>query len=175
MRYWTGRHSARIVGDMGKTDALARVAADLARGHTHPAIQRLSSLVTVHPTDLDLRRRLAAVYRMVGNRIEAGRWAYLDPAADPAETAAFERAFPTPAGRLAALRWPDLAGLAATEYARRRLQTLARAADGHLPAGGRRLPRTRSRSLGVAVVAAVAFLVTAFAVLGLVTLAQWLL
>lgn len=160
---------------MGKTDALARVAADLARGHTHPAIQRLSSLVAVHPTDLDLRRRLAAVHRMVGNRIEAGRWAYLDPGADPVETAAFERAFPTPAGRLAALRWPTLAGLAATEYARRRLDTLAQAADEQLPRDAQHPFRPRSRPLGVTAFAAVALLVTAFAVLGVITLAQWLL
>ncbi len=62
---------------MAKADVLDRVAADLARGYTAPAIQRLSSLVAAHPTDLDLRRQLAAVHRMVGNFIEAGRWRYL--------------------------------------------------------------------------------------------------
>ena len=62
---------------VAKADVLDRIAADLARGYTAPAIQRLSSLVHAHPTDLDLRRRLAAVHRMVGNPVEAGRWGYL--------------------------------------------------------------------------------------------------
>jgi hypothetical protein len=92
---------------MSKPDVLDRVSADLAFGHTQPAIQRLSSLVAADPTDLDLRRRLARLHRMVGNRIEAGRWDYLTPGAGAAEVAAFERAFPSPSSRLAALRWPQ--------------------------------------------------------------------
>src|SRR6185437_8057022 len=102
-----------------------RVAIDLAGGRTQPAIQRLSSLVAHHPTDLDLRRRLAAVYRLIGNRIQAGRWSYLQQDADEAEVAAFERAYPSARRRLSALRWPASTRLAATAYARQRLDDLA--------------------------------------------------
>jgi hypothetical protein len=113
---------------MGKTYVLDRVAADLARGTTHPAIQRLSSLVAAYPTDLDLRRRLAAVHRRVGNRIQAGRWDYLTIGADTRDTSAFERAFPSATARLRAVRWPYRAGQAATAYARARLEKLMAAA-----------------------------------------------
>src|SRR5438874_4537372 len=123
--------------DMPKADVLDRVDADLARGHTAPAIQRLSSLVAAHPTDLDLRGRLAAVHRMVGNRIEAGRWAYLHADADPAETAAFERAYPSAAQRWREVRWPA-AGQAATEFARERLASLTDTAAPPPKAGPRR-------------------------------------
>ncbi len=161
---------------MAKTDALARVAADLARGHTQPAIQRLSSLVAVHPTDLDLRLRLAAVHRMVGNRIEAGRWGYLDPSTDPAETAAFEAAFPGGMRRLSALRWPLRSAQAATEYARGRLDVLAAAAKaecGTTADGAERVDIGTpfgALALFVAIVAAVVF-----AVIGAITAAQWLM
>jgi Bacterial transcriptional activator domain len=163
-----------VVG-MAKTDVLDRVSADLAQGRTQTAIQRLSSLVAAHPTDLDLRRRLAAVYRRVGNWIEAGRWGYLTPGTD---TAAFERAFPSPASRLAALRWPHHPGAqsylrrrashcrAPSDYARARLETLARAA----PASS---GRARWSRRAVAFLAAV--LAAFFVVLGAVTVAEWLL
>ena len=113
---------------MGKAEVLDRVAADLARGCTHPAIQRLSSLVAVYPTDLDLRRRLAAAYRRAGNRIQAGRWDYLTIGADRRDTAAFERAFPSAAARLRELHWPHHPARAATAYARARLEKLVAAA-----------------------------------------------
>ena len=114
---------------MAKADVLDRVAADLSRGHTQPAIQRLGSLVAAHPTDLDLRRRLAAVHRMVGNQVEAGRWSYLNADADPAEIQAFERAYPSPAARLSELSWPAQEGHAATDFARDRLAALTGAGD----------------------------------------------
>jgi hypothetical protein len=121
---------------MAKTYVLDRVAADLARGFTHPAIQRLSSLVAVYPNDLDLRRRLAAAHRRVGNRIQAGRWDYLTIGADTGETLAFERAFPAASARLREVRWPHRAGQAATAYARGRLAKLVAAAEAERPAGG---------------------------------------
>src|SRR5262249_6282646 len=133
---------------MGKADVLDRVAADLARGHTTPAIQRLSSLVAAHPTDLDLRRRLAAAQRMVGNVVEAGRWGYLTPDTALAETLAFERASPSPERRLRALRWPPR-GHAATDFARGRLAELG--AD-RVPAPA---PRTRRLLLDRRLIAAV--------------------
>jgi hypothetical protein len=180
-----------IVVRMSKPDVLDRVSADLALGHTQPAIQRLSSLVATRPTDLDLRRRLARLHRMVGNRIEAGRWDYLTPGAGTAEVAAFERAFPSPSRRLAALRWPPRSaathgpgqpartpdpGITPTGYARARLDALARAATVELarirtaakhPPGRRWSPRVA----GIAAGGVAAF----FAVLGAVTVAQWLL
>jgi hypothetical protein len=112
------RHS----GGMGKSDLMDRVANDLARGHTYPAIQRMHSLIAAHPTDLDLRRRLAAIYRAVGNAVEAGRWSYLDDNAVPGELAAFERTFPSHR-RLEALRWP-LEAMAPTDTSRERLAPL---------------------------------------------------
>lgn len=134
---------------MGKTSVLDRVAADLARGLTHPAIQRLSSLVAAHPTDLDLRRRLAAVHRRVGNRIQAGRWDYLTIGADSSDTTAFERAFPSAAERLREMRWPYRASAAATSYARARLAKLSAAAEAERPAAAKR-PDTRRSPVGSA-------------------------
>jgi hypothetical protein len=113
-----------IVVAMPKTDVLDRVAADAARGHTGPAIRRLSSLVHAHPTDLDLRRRLAALYLRTGDLAEAGRWGYLDPAVDGPAVDAFERRYRWPRQRLRALRWPGGPDLAATGYARSRLADL---------------------------------------------------
>jgi hypothetical protein len=153
--------------DMGKADVLDRVDADLARGHTMPAIQRLSSLVAAHPTDLDLRRRLSAAQRLVGNPVEAGRWGYLLPDTDRSQTRAFERAYPSPAGRLRALRWPAR-GYAATEFARTRLAELG-ADRAPAPAGRRTARWLRDRRLIAALVVAVPF-----AVLGAVTVGQWL-
>jgi hypothetical protein len=114
---------------MAKTYVLDRVAADLSRGFTHPAIQRLSSLVAAYPTDLDLRRRLAALHRTVGNRVQAGRWDYLTIGASADDTSAFERAFPSAVARLREVRWPRRASLAATVYARSRLDKLVAAAE----------------------------------------------
>ncbi len=107
---------------MAKSNLMDRVAYDLAKGHTHPAKQRLHSLIAAHPNDLDLRRQLAEIYRQTGDLVEAGRWSYLDESADEAELAAFERAFPL-ASRRAALRWPDDA-LAPTDWVRDRLAAL---------------------------------------------------
>jgi hypothetical protein len=152
---------------MGKVDVLDRVAADLARGHTMPAIQRLSSLVAAYPTDLDLRRRLADVQRQVGDKVEAGRWGYLHADADPAETAAFERAYPALARRLHELRWPAR-GQAATDYARTRLAALGADRVVVTPTGVRRW--RPGRRLFVALL-----VTTPFAVLGAVTVSQWLI
>ncbi len=108
---------------MAKSNLMERVANDLAKGHTHPAKQRLHSLIAAHPTDLDLRRQLADVYRSTGDLVEAGRWSYLDEDADPAEVQAFEAAYHAPASRRIALRWPANA-LAPTDFVRRRLAEL---------------------------------------------------
>jgi hypothetical protein len=77
---------------VAKSDVLARVEADLVRGHTHLAMQRLASLTAMYPDDMDLRARRAALNRRIGNLAEAGRWGYLTEDATPAEITAFERA-----------------------------------------------------------------------------------
>jgi hypothetical protein len=156
---------------MSKADVLDRVAVDLAQGHTQPAIQRLSSLVAAHPTDLDLRRRLAAVHRLVGNRIEAGRWTFLEADADEVEVDAFERAYPSPEHRLKALRWPGDNRLAATAYARQRLDDLAALAvqerhEQSVERGG-----NPWLGLGVALLIVAAILTPI--VIGAVTVVQW--
>lgn len=151
---------------MAKADILDRVAADLAVGHTHPAIQRLASLVADHPTDLDLRSRLAAAYRSTGNSVEAGRWDYLSPLADPADLSAFERAFPRPAARLRELRWPPTGGHPATEFARQRLTALLAAVPQAGPTGRRRATTTGLLLAGT--------LAALLAVVGAITVAQWI-
>jgi hypothetical protein len=159
---------------MAKAPVLDKVAVDLSRGHTQPAIQRLSSLVAAHPHDLDLRRRLAAVHRMTGNIVEAGRWDYLSVGAQPAETAAFERAYSSPQRRLSKLLWRGSPDLAPTEHARQRLAELVEAADPVAdPESLEDLPWW-GKALGFAVYGAAALAVLALAVLGGVTVAGWL-
>jgi hypothetical protein len=145
-----------------KSDVLDRVAADLAQGRTDPAIRRLASLVAAHPTDLDLRLRLAAAHRLDGNVVEAGRWSYLNPDADAGETDAFERAYPQPAQRLRRLRWPEREGDPATEFARARLAELTTVTS------------KPARAVGpLAVVCGI--VLVALAILGAVTVVQWII
>ncbi|MQA26912.1 MAG: hypothetical protein GEU94_15950 [Micromonosporaceae bacterium] len=89
---------------MAKRDVLSRVGADLARGHTHVAMQRLVSLTRAYPHDLEVREPRAALNRQIGNWPEAGRWSFLGEHVEPAELAAFVRVYPSPFGRLRALR-----------------------------------------------------------------------
>lgn len=121
---------------MAKSNLMDRVANDLAKGHTHPAKQRLHSLIAAHPNDLDLRRQLADVYRKTGDLVEAGRWSYLEESSDPVEILAFERAYPSPASRRAALRWPAEA-LAPTDWVRRKLAELPPAPATQTPSAPR--------------------------------------
>jgi hypothetical protein len=186
---------------MAKTYVLDRVAADLARGFTYPAIQRLSSLVAAYPNDLDLRRRLAAVHRRVGNRIQAGRWDYLTIGADADDTHAFERAFASPVARLREVRWPQRAGQAATAYARRRLTKLVAAAAAEQPGETEAAARDtteaaardttgiaalrhavadwwpfgRSRNSAIATLAVATVVTAPLVVVGLVTVVQWII
>ncbi|GIE74337.1 hypothetical protein Aph02nite_02870 [Actinoplanes philippinensis] len=119
---------------MAKSDVLAKVDADLDRGHTHLAAQRLNSLIAADPYDLGLRARLAAVHRRTGNLAEAGRWGYLTEDVTPAELAAFDKAYyrsapdqlralilrgeqPRGLGRLAAARFAELTDRAASPAA----------------------------------------------------------
>lgn len=158
---------------MAKAHVLDKVAVDLSHGHTQPAIQRLSSLVAAHPHDLDLRHRLAAVHRMTGNAVEAGRWDYLWPDTQPAETDAFERAYPSPQRRLSKLLWPGSADLAPTEHARQRLAALAEAVAAEPRTPAAEAPRWRT-PIGAVVsgLAITGFL--ALAVLGAITVVGWI-
>ncbi|GIE30425.1 hypothetical protein Ait01nite_034700 [Actinoplanes italicus] len=89
---------------MAKPDVLSRVDADLERGDTRLAARRLTSLLMADPQDLEIRARLADVYRRAGDVAEAGRWAFLTEDAEPHETAAFATKHRSPADRLRLLR-----------------------------------------------------------------------
>jgi hypothetical protein len=84
---------------------LERVEGDLALGHTHVAINRLTMAVKASPSDLVLRHRLAALHRQVGNWPEAGRWGYFESAIDERSRQAFEKAWRDPQAQRLALRW----------------------------------------------------------------------
>jgi hypothetical protein len=77
---------------------------------------------------LDLRDKLAAVYRVLGNTVQAGRWSYLSEVRDDVEVLAFDHAYKTPVARLTALNWTGGEDAAETETARTRLVLLHRAA-----------------------------------------------
>ncbi|WNV90026.1 DUF6584 family protein [Umezawaea sp. Da 62-37] len=110
---------------------LHRAAEELTRGdlaNVLRARQRLAGLVGSYPTRLDLRDKLAAVYRVLGNGVQAGRWSYLSEVRDAVEVIAFEHAYKTPVARLTALNWVGGENAAETETARTRLMALHRAA-----------------------------------------------
>lgn len=111
---------------------LARVDADLAAGRLPVARQRLRGLVSSHPQNLLLRRRLAEVYRLYGEPAEAGRWMYLEADRDPAETSAFEARYSTPPRRMRALAWNGPEALAGTDFAARQLASVREACSDHL-------------------------------------------
>jgi hypothetical protein len=89
---------------VARDQVLAKVEADLQRGRYHPAMQRLASLTAAYPDDLYLRAERAAVYRRVGNMVEAGRWGFLTEDVTDGELAAFEKAHPRAWLRLLMLR-----------------------------------------------------------------------
>jgi len=160
---------------------LRRVEDDLDRGHTHVAIQRLTTLVHNDPADLDLRRRLAEIHLSTGNLIEAGRWSYLLPDRDPAAAGAFEKANRDPRARMNRLNWPVLGLPQAPEFARRTLETLeheARTAAGaRHPSTGVLLSRRERTSERLFSVGISGFLLVNVAVwvLGYVALVRWIL
>ena len=110
---------------------LHRAAEELTRGDLASVLrarQRLAGLVGTYPNRLDLRDKLAAVYRVLGNAVQAGRWSYLSEVRDDVEVLAFEHAYKTPVARLTALNWTGGEDAAETETARTRLMLLHRAA-----------------------------------------------
>lgn len=109
---------------------LARVEDDVAAGRYGLARQRLRGLLGSYPERLDLRERLAAVYRLEGDGAQAGRWSYLGEVADARELAAFERAYGGDAVRMmAALAWRRPEEEAPTDAARTRLAALRARAE----------------------------------------------
>ncbi|MFJ8433935.1 DUF6584 family protein [Kitasatospora sp. NPDC094019] len=166
---------------------LARVDADLHAGRIPVARQRLRGLVASYPADLTVRQRLAEIYRLYGEPAEAGRWTYLDPDRDPAETAAFEARHPDPLDRMVALAWRGPEQSAPTESARARLAELREAATaqaGHPIRWDRVAHHARDRdrptesadaddSLFCVGLAAAALAVLGFAALGIVTFVRW--
>jgi Family of unknown function (DUF6584) len=153
---------------VAKKEQLERVAADLARGHTHPALQRLANLSAQFPDDLDIRSTRAAVNPQIGNLVEAGRWGFLTEVVTAEEIAAFERSSRAPADRLRALRLgsrhQQLGPLAA-----QRLHDLQRQA-GQPPQESRRPLEALAPILGCVVFLAAALGVLWLAIVGLVSL-----
>ncbi|MFI6096772.1 DUF6584 family protein [Lentzea sp. NPDC051213] len=138
------------------------------------ARQRIAGLVGTYPHRLDLRERLAEVYRVLGQPAQAGRWNYLSEERDPEETLAFERAYRHADARLVALSWQGRVDEAPTETARIRLESLyleARVALQH------ELDATPNEetSWGACLIVMVGgtFILVCF-LLGIVTLAQFL-
>ncbi|PSL58338.1 hypothetical protein B0I31_101556 [Saccharothrix carnea] len=116
---------------------LRKAAEEVERGDLASVLrarQRLVGLVTSYPDRVDLRERLAAVYRLLGDSAQAGRWSYLSEVRDEAEVAAFERAYRTPLARLEAMNWTGGEAAATTETARQRLVALQEAANDQLRA-----------------------------------------
>ncbi|HZN17347.1 MAG TPA: DUF6584 family protein [Micromonosporaceae bacterium] len=164
---------------MAKADVLARVKDDLTLGHTYRATQRLRTLLAVDPSDIEVRRLLAAVYRQTGNLVEAGRWSFLTDDARPEELAAFIRANPSPWLRLRLLAWSeDLVGLP-TEAARERLLALVEEAERSGPPsrwrGHYRAPDSRGALIPCLFVLVTVGIVVALAALGVVRFGMWIL
>jgi len=116
---------------------LHRAAEELTLGDLASVLrarQRLAGLVGSYPTRLDLRDKLAAVYRLLGNTVQAGRWSYLSEVRDDAELWAFEHAYKTPMARLTALNWTGGENAADTETSRTRLMELHRAVTAQIQA-----------------------------------------
>jgi hypothetical protein len=89
-------------------DTLAEVDDDLAHGDHAMARRRLREALAVRPHRLDLRVRLASVYRDLGDLPQAGRWGYLSQEAPEEEVEAFRTACGHEAGlMLEALAWGE--------------------------------------------------------------------
>ena len=125
-------------------DTLAEVEEDLAHGDHASARRRLRDALVVRPHRLDLRLRLAAVYRDLGDLPQAGRWGFLAEDAPEDEVLAFRTACGDDAALvLEALAWgdddegeeEDAVQVTATAWERiatlRRSVTAARKQDNH--------------------------------------------
>jgi len=89
-------------------DVLAEVDDDLAHGDHASARRRLREALVARPHRLDLRLRLAEVYRTIGDLPQAGRWSYLADEPVAAEVDAFRTACGDDASyMLEALAWGE--------------------------------------------------------------------
>ena len=161
---------------------LAKVDEDLRAGDVQMARTRLKSLVLSLPHRLEARERLADVYRLDGNLVEAGRWSYLSEHPDPAEVAAFEQACGNnPVRIMRGLRWPGPdETAAATEHAQLRLLDVRARAEAK---AGKKLEWTdRGRDIGtrgegnasgVGCVVGIVVLITLVAI-GVATIIDWI-
>ncbi len=178
LRIAEDRAAARTVrrakDERSVSQTLRRVDADLEQGHTFVAIQRLSTLVQQHPTDLDLRSRLAGVHLRTGNMVEAGRWGYLCERRDPEAQLAFEKAFRSPVARLDALRWRGGPHEADGVHARVRLLRLIDDASQwpRRSCAGPRRTHKRWTKADIAVLAGIIAVVSVWLV-GVVTVVRW--
>jgi hypothetical protein len=89
-------------------DVLAEVEDDLAHGDHASARRRLREALVHRPHRLDLRQRMAEVYRTLGDLPQAGRWGFLADDAPQEEVQAFRTACgDDPAMMLEALAWGE--------------------------------------------------------------------
>ncbi len=155
---------------------LRKAAEEIERGDLASLLrarQRLVGLVTSYPGRLDLRDRLAAVYRLLGDAAQAGRWSYLSEVRDEAEVAAFERAYRTPLARLEAMNWVSGESGATTQTARDRLVALQGEADAQLRAE-LSVADDRDSSWGTNVLVLLGLVIVLLCfVVGAVTLVMW--
>jgi hypothetical protein len=125
-------------------DVLTEVEDDLAHGDHASARRRLREALITRPHRMDLRRRLAEVYRMLGDLPQAGRWGFLEDDAPADEIQAFRTACGIDASlMLEALAWgedddgeeEDEGQITATAWERiaelRRADSAARKQEGH--------------------------------------------
>jgi hypothetical protein len=125
-------------------DVLADVEDDLAHGDHASARRRLREALVSRPHRLDLRLRLAAVYRTLGDLPQAGRWGFFDENAPDEEIHAFRTACGNDSAlMLEALAWgeddegeeDDEAQVTATAWERiaelRRAVAATRRTEGH--------------------------------------------
>jgi hypothetical protein len=125
-------------------DILVEVEDDLAHGDHASARRRLREALVSRPHRLDLRLRLAAVYRTIGDLPQAGRWGFFDENAPEEEIQAFRTACGDDAAlMLEALAWgeddegeeDDDAQVTATAWERiaelRRAVAAGRRTEGH--------------------------------------------
>ncbi|MGW6448825.1 DUF6584 family protein [Lentzea sp. NPDC055074] len=156
---------------------LHKAAEELQRGDLASVLrarQRVAGLVGTFPDRLDLRERLAEVYRVLGQPAQAGRWTYLSEERDPDELEAFERAYRRADARLVALSWQGRVDEAPTETARSRLASLYQEARGELQRDLDATPNEEtSWGACLIVMAGVTFVLACF-ILGIVTLVQFL-
>lgn len=156
---------------------LHKAAEELRRGDLASVLrarQRLAGLVGTYPHRLDLRTRLADVYRTLGDLPQAGRWDYLSDERDPAETTAFERAYRRPTARLDAMAWHGALDEAPTETARTRLTELHRSAKAQLEEELHETPKEQTNWLACLLVVAGGTVVVVCFLLGLVTVVTFL-